>query len=136
MKIYTSYYSKVSDLRQNEIEPVCISAGAPDFFKGLTYRKLAPRKDMLYGKMTDAEYRVAYAEILSKLEPQKVVQELTEIADGKNIALCCYEGTKKLETSFCHRQIVAKWLWDTLKIEVEEFDTKRHGLMKQQNLFD
>ena len=51
-----------------------------------------------------------YNETLSKLDPQKVYNDL----DGK--ILLCHEPSGE----FCHRRLVARWLEDSLNVKVPE----------------
>lgn len=78
------------------------------------YRKLAPTHGMLdrYRLTHDEEsYTVEYYDkILSKLDPNEVYKCL------KDKVLLCWEGKGK----FCHRHLVAKWLKDTIDVEVTE----------------
>ena len=42
--IYTSYFAKLNKL-PNNIIPISICGKAPDWYKGLQYKKLAPKYD-------------------------------------------------------------------------------------------
>ena len=42
--IYTSYFAKLKSLPDN-IAPISICGKAPDWYKGLQYKKLAPKYD-------------------------------------------------------------------------------------------
>lgn len=42
--VYTSYFAKLKSLPDN-IVPISICAKAPDWYKGLQYKKLAPKYD-------------------------------------------------------------------------------------------
>lgn len=108
--IFTSNYSK------NGTNPLaCSIAGwPPKFYVGRQYKKLAPKFWFFqkYKQDHDEEdyIRNYYSEVLSKLDPKKVFEEL----DGS--ILLCYEK----ETDFCHRFLVASWLEFNLGIEVKE----------------
>lgn len=108
--IYTSNFSK----NGNNENAVAICGKSPAFFKGMEYKKLAPKYWFFkkYKEDHDEEFYIKhyYLEVLSKLDPQKVYEEL----DGK--ILLCYEK----ETDFCHRFLVADWLEQKLGIKVEE----------------
>jgi uncharacterized protein YeaO (DUF488 family) len=59
-------------------------------------------------------------EILSKLSPFKVYEELSDMLNRNNkhnLALLCYEKP----SDPCHRRIVAEWLEDGNNIPVPEF---------------
>lgn len=98
---------------------VSIAARAPNWYKGREYKKLAPRYWLLmkYKEDRDKKFYTAYyyEEILNKLDPQKVFDEL-----GKDAILLCWEKSG----TFCHRHIVADWLSQKLGIQIQEI---KHG---------
>ena len=47
--IYTSYYAKINTL-PNDIEPIAISIGVPNWYTGKTYKKLAKKLILLNEK--------------------------------------------------------------------------------------
>ena len=105
----TSYFAKYK-----HPDGVCIAIGAPADFIGEYYPALFPHWSFLSKYFKDGneeEYtREYYAKVLSKLDPEKVY------ADLKGKTILCWEGPGK----FCHRHIVAKWLKDSLGIDVKE----------------
>lgn len=107
--IYTSYFANLKKLPDNII-PIAISTSVPNSIDILRYKKLAPTYNILnnYKKTNDVElYVKEYTEqILNKLNPQDVINELYSLSNGKDIALICYEKYDK----FCHRFVVAEWL--------------------------
>ena len=109
--IYTSYFAKQKSLPENII-PISICAKTPEWYKGLTYKKLAPSYEILmkYKRDGDKEsYIKNYREqVLNKLDPEKVVYELLLTTAGakKDVCLLCYEKS----ADFCHRHLVAEWL--------------------------
>ena len=136
MKIYTSYFARAGQLKRNGIEPICIAVGTPKYFTGCSYKRLAPRRDMLY--MNEQMYRREFANIMAKLNPQQVLIDLKRLAGRVgNVALCCYEKP----SDFCHRHLVAEWLNQSLGIEVVEYEaeqaakTKNEKQATQQSLF-
>jgi hypothetical protein len=121
MRIYTSYYSRLADLQAATILPVRISIGAPRFVKSgvlIPYLNFAPRKEML--KMNEKDYRQEFAKILSNLDFDKVIADLSKIANGRDIALLCFEK----EGDFCHRHLVAEWLTKN-GFEVKEWQKQK-----------
>jgi len=100
---------------------VSISLYPPRGWTGRRYKALAPTRQML--KMTNGEYRAAYQEILDRLDPRKVYQEL-----GEDAILLCWEKPGE----FCHRRLVAEWLERELGVEVPEYaEPEKHpGLFK------
>ncbi len=109
--IYTSYFAKLKSLPDNII-PISICGKAPDWYKGLQYKKLAPKYDffMKWKENHDNEYYIKCfnEQVLDKLNVEDVVSELVDLHSGIDIALICYEKP----TDFCHRHLVAKWLND------------------------
>ena len=115
--IYTSYFSSK---KYNPEDGVSITRWSP-FWKGYTFKDLAPSTDLLKWwkslpeeaqKCQDCQqiyFQVYKQETLSKLDPHKVAALL----DGK--VLLCYEKSE----DFCHRHIVAAWL-QHYGYEVEE----------------
>lgn len=121
--IYTSYFAKLKSLPDNVI-PISICGKAPDWYKGLQYKKLAPKYDffMKWKENHDNDYYVKCfnEQVLDKLNAEQVVKELDNLllnqtvtidynGDPKEvprIALICYEKP----SDFCHRHLVADWL--------------------------
>ena len=107
--IYTSYFAKVNKLPDN-IVPISISAKPPRGYKGLQYKKLAPTYQILmdWKETGDTEtYIEEYDDnVLSNFKPVKIVTELIQMSEGKDIALICFEKPD----DFCHRHLVAEWL--------------------------
>lgn len=118
--IYTSYFAKLRKIPDNII-PIAICAKVPEWYKGLQYKKLAPKYEFFskWKQNNDNEEFVkCYKEqVLDKLDVDNVVKELdymmldeTNTIDSKvdeicHIALICYEKP----SDFCHRHIVAEW---------------------------
>ena len=111
--IYTSYFAKLKSLPENII-PISICGKAPDWYKGLQYKKLAPKYDffMKWKEDHDNDYYIKCfnARVLSNLEASTTVLDLIELAyndnDRGDICLICYEKPN----DFCHRHLVADWL--------------------------
>ena len=111
--IYTTYFAKLKSLPK-DIIPISICGKAPDGYKGLEYKKLAPKYDffMKWKENHDNDYYIkCYNEqVLSKLNPKQVFVDLIEMTPRDitfpKIALVCYEKSE----DFCHRHLVAKWL--------------------------
>ena len=108
----TSYFAKYKG-----DNGVSIALYTPKWFKGRTYKKLAPTSKLLFDyknkKISDIEYIEIYKrDVLKKLNPKQVYEEL-----GKDSVLLCFEKVG----SFCHRHIVALWLEEELGIAIEEY---------------
>jgi hypothetical protein len=109
--MFTSYYAR----NAKNPNAVSIAGKCPDFFNGREYKKLAPKFwfFMKYKNDGDKDFYTEqyYKEVLSRLDPKQVYEEL-----GENAVLLCYERPN----SFCHRHIVADWLEKELGIKVKE----------------
>lgn len=112
--IYTSYFAKLKSLPDNII-PISICGKAPDWYKGLQYKKLAPKYDffMEWKKNHDNDYYIKCfnEQVLDKLNVLTVIRNLIDLTisagqANKNICLICYEKP----SDFCHRHLVAEWL--------------------------
>ncbi len=107
--VYTTYFAKLNKLPAN-IVPIAICGKAPAGYKGLQYKKLAPKYDffMEWKRTHDNAFYVEHfeAEVLSQLNASEVFAELSALANGKTFALVCYERPD----AFCHRHLVADWL--------------------------
>ena len=113
--IYTSYFAKLKELENHNIIPISICGKAPDWYKGLQYKKLAPKYGffMEWKKNHDNDYYIEHfqKEVLDELDATEVVLDFSRLDYGFNvgendIALICYEKP----SDFCHRHLVAEWL--------------------------
>lgn len=113
--IYTSYFAKLKELENHNIIPISICGKAPDWYKGLQYKKLAPKYGFFveWKKNHDNDYYIKHfqSEVLDGLNATEVILDFSKMDYGFNvgendIALICYE--KPLD--FCHRHLVAEWL--------------------------
>jgi len=107
----TSYYSKSA----THPNAVSIAGKAPEWYKGREYKTLAPKYWFFakYKEDHDEDFYVDayYEEVLSKLDPKTVYDEL-----GEDAVIMCWESSEK----FCHRHIVADWLEQQLGIKIKE----------------
>lgn len=108
----TSYFSRAG----KHPDAVAICRGIPKWYTGKTYQDLAPSWGLV--KETDmVVYEQKYmSEVLAKLDPQKVLDDL--MAMSQNPILLCYEKPE----DYCHRHLVAKWLRESLGVEVIELE--------------
>ena len=111
----TSYFSKYRG--ENGVS---IARKTPKGFKGVIYTPLFPPSGALYdyksGNLTkEAVENIYIEEVLEKLDPYKIIKDL-----GENAVLLCYEKSE----DFCHRHIVAKWIYDKTGIIIPEYDYK------------
>lgn len=107
--IYTSYFAKLKSLPQ-DIIPISICAKAPEWYKGVQYKKLAPKYGffMKWKQNHDNEFYIEHfqKEVLDTLDVKTVIYELYKLSKSKDIALICYEKP----SDFCHRHLVHEWL--------------------------
>lgn len=104
--IYTSYYKNLVNLPDNLV-PIGISRQIPEWYKGVTYQKVAPSYELLkmYHRTNNSEmYTKKYLEELSRLDLNQVANDLNKY--GSSIVLLCYEVPNK----FCHRHILSNEL--------------------------
>ena len=107
--IYTTYFSNLRNLPKS-IVPVSIAGKAPEWYKGLEYKKLAPKYQFfkIWKETKDNSYYIKCfrQQVLEALNVDNVIDELMSITGSDDFALVCYEKP----TDFCHRHIVAEWL--------------------------
>jgi uncharacterized protein YeaO (DUF488 family) len=107
--LYTSYFAKIKKLPKN-IVTISICGKAPDSYKGVQYKKLAPKYDffMKYKQDHDEGYYLEHFwnEVLNPLSVREIVDQLYNLSGGKDIVMLCYEKPDE----FCHRHIVSEWL--------------------------
>ena len=107
--IYTGRFSEVKKYEQAGFIPVSIAGYAPDYYKGIEFKTLAPKyswwKQWHDHHLSDDWYKERYQEtVLDRLNPKIIANRLKSFGD--NVVLLCYEKTGE----FCHRQLVADWL--------------------------
>lgn len=133
MNIYTSYFAKGKTLKANKVMMIGITLYPPTNIKCPNMPSLAPTHSILYDKYkTDERYTHRYlSEVLSKLDPEKVLSDIRTISHGQDVALCCYEKPE----DFCHRHILAKWLTDNTGVTIEEYGVSKNKPAVEQSLF-
>jgi uncharacterized protein YeaO (DUF488 family) len=123
--IYTSYFAFIPKLPDNILK-ISVSLYTPQWAQiDGGFPCLNPTEQLLReaksGTVPLEEAMGKYCrEILGKLSPIKVYEELVEMLKKSNkryLALLCYE--KPAET--CHRRSIAKWLEDGNGISVPEY---------------
>jgi hypothetical protein len=114
MNLYTSYFDNPKPVPY----PVAISLDVPSGFRGRRYSKLAPTPDLedAYKRkdINEDRYVDLFLELLQsrRLTPDNVIQDLPY-----SCTLMC----KEKPYQFCHRHIVAKWIYEGTGIEVVEY---------------
>lgn len=123
--IYTSYFAKSRKLTQHNIVQIGIALYPPSWFVGESIKELAPTQK-LYNRfnrgISIGQYEKLFYNQLLKLDKDKILQKIKEIAGDQNSALLCFEKNDK----FCHRHIVGEWLgineWKESKMQEEMFE--------------
>lgn len=110
---------------------ISIARRPPHGWHGGIYMALAPPEWLVDERKTLSEddyTRLYYKHVLSRLNPKTVYQEL-----GEDAVLLCYESPG----DFCHRRIVADWLFVALGHEIPEIGKKKGDAISpdQQTLF-
>jgi uncharacterized protein (DUF488 family) len=95
---------------------VAICIYPPLDWSGAKFPALEPSRKLFFERkaehITQEEYEKGYrGEILSQLDPKNIYDQL------KDQVILCWEAPGK----FCHRRIVAKWIFENLGIEVPEW---------------
>jgi hypothetical protein len=99
----TTYFARAKNLDPS-LNLVSIARRTPPGFPGRVFLELAPPEELLWRTKESGDfqaYTLEFNEMLSKLDPNKVAEEL-----GEDAIIVCYEG----EGKFCHRHLVAMWL--------------------------
>lgn len=136
--IYTTYFAQLKNLPDNII-PISICGKAPDWYKGIQYKKLAPKWAFFqqWKINHDNNYYIEHfeSEVLQQLNASDVITELqvrlpenikfnldTPLFKNKDwhVALVCYEKPG----DFCHRHLVADWLCKN-GIECKEWENSK-----------
>ena len=115
--MYTSYYGMRRYFPdKSKLVSISTDGGRAKRFKGRTFPALAPPSNLLsfYHKHKNQEFyaKTFQEKILDKMCAYDIAQEL-----GDGTILLCYEKPNE----FCHRHIVADWLRQHGRIEIEEF---------------
>lgn len=132
MKVYTSYFGNLNKLGKAGIVPISIARYSPRWYNGPRYIEVSPTSYMLSSACSHEEYLQKYNEILSRLNPVKVLEDVKKISGGRDVALCCYEKPG----DFCHRHLLAEWLTKN-GYEVKEWEPEEKKEQTQQlSLFD
>jgi len=126
--IATGNFSNLEKYKKAGYIPVSIARYPIKNYTGVTFTKLAPTHDML--SMNEDDYRKKYTQILSRIDKMDVLNELNKL--GSKIVLLCYER----EGEFCHRKLVAEWLFEVAGeiIELGNMQRKQKYTQTQEEL--
>jgi hypothetical protein len=133
MKIYTSYFGNLKEIKKQGLTPIGIAIFPPRFYSGISYKKLAPEAKMIH--WPEKQYTPVFNQMLSKLNPSLVLEELKSTSKDQDIVLLCYEKPG----DFCHRRLVAEWLKKHIAQEIPELSKKENLLFdisKQKKTFE
>ncbi|MDR0580633.1 MAG: DUF488 domain-containing protein [Holosporaceae bacterium] len=123
--IYTSYFAFIPKLPGNMLK-ISVSLYTPQWARiDGCFPYLNPTEQLLReaksGAVSPEKAMGKYcSEILGKLSPTKVYEELIEMQKGSNrehLALLCYEKPGEI----CHRRFIARWLEEGNGISVPEY---------------
>ena len=114
--MYTGYFAKLKYYEEQDLTPTAICGGIPDWYKGLWYKKLAPKWSFFNEWKNgtehkgDNEYYIQHfnEEVLKNINPLEIEKELKTLAKRRTsdkIILLCYEKPG----DFCHRHLVSDW---------------------------
>lgn len=115
----TTYFANVRNVLPHYV-PISICGKAPGGWKGLEYKRLAP-KWWFFREWKENHDDGFYVnnfkkEVLDTLNPHDVWKDLRNMSDGSPFALVCYEKPNK----FCHRHLVSEWFRNA-GYEIREF---------------
>ncbi len=106
---------------------ISISRSAPRGRRGfLRYAALCPGiwfRDPMPDELWAARYK---REILARLDPAKVVEDIADLAGGRPAVLMCWEPPPP-NRAWCHRALVSLWLQERLGLDVPEIDHEHLG---------
>lgn len=123
-KIVTS--SWFTPLPQNHVR-IGISRGVPRGTPKGYRRYTALNPGPWFSSVSVEEYIRRYNdEVLHKLDPQRVVDDLTALSAGGTPTLLCFEKPAP-GPDWCHRGLVSLWLLQTLGLQVFELGQEHHG---------
>ena len=125
MKIYTGYFAQLKKYDAKNMFPVSIARFSPKWYEGFNEIALSPSVDLLNAyknkQITEVQYKERY---IAELDSHKdIVQMVFEtlnkiVGENQDLILLCYEKP----SDFCHRHILAEYLYDKFNLEVEEYN--------------
>lgn len=124
--IYTASFNQLRKL--DNYCQLAVSSGIPNWYKGGRYKKLAPSFQLVCllkasqqqaGGLTKEDIErfsaTYYEEVLSKLDPKKVYEDLCSIAGNNPIVLLSHEAADEYSVRF----VIKAW-FENAGIECEE----------------
>lgn len=99
------------------------------------YKPLAPSWDIIKNSANQSEYRPRYfGEILAHLDPEQVLADIIEKAQGHAPVLMCFEVTPLTDSNFCHRTMAGEWLHRHTGVNVVEWSGAQELNLRQHKL--
>jgi hypothetical protein len=117
MRLYTGFFGNRKLAADATVRPISIAASCPRWFKGPSYRALAPE----WSWMGSEDYLALYTGRLAGLDLAAVVADLHRLAGGRNPVACCWCSPRH----FCHRRVFAQFLEEKLGLVVAEYGFAR-----------
>lgn len=118
MRIYTSYFGRLTMLDNRRIWPISIARWPPKWYDRAEMKTVAPTAYMVKGDITREQYVKMYKDILSRLRVEDVIADINRLSFGHDVALLCWEKPE----DFCHRHLLADWILNESGVLVEEFE--------------
>jgi hypothetical protein len=124
-RIFTSCGS--SNIDEAQFCRIGISRSTPRGQKGFRrYPKLNPGP-WFRSIPDEREWAERYREeILAPLDAQQTIDELLAMAESRSPVLLCWEPSEPGD-DYCHRGLVAAWLWQQAKVKVCELGFESEG---------
>lgn len=125
MDIFTSNFASARRFDPARYCLVSIAQFAPQGWDGLCAPAFAPSASLLksykQGGCSESTYSIHYCEMLDSINVRNVFVFLSRYAKGRDIVLLCYEKAG----SFCHRRLLASWVWHHYGYYIKEFSFDR-----------
>ncbi len=127
MKIFTGYFAKGKNYKENGLFTISVSKGKPKFFNpDHSYSPFMPTWEMVKMYCSESEYFLSNLRTLNAKEVQK---HFETISKGKDIVLLCYEKNPKE----CHRSYISNW-FKRNGIECNEYELQSNEKIKDPQL--
>lgn len=126
--MYTGYFAKLKYYEEQGLVPIAICGGIPNWYKGLWYKKLAPKWSFFNEWKNgtehkgDNKYYIQHfnEEVLKNKNPSEIEKELKTLSKRRTsdkVILLCYEKPD----DFCHRHLVSDW-FNQNGVSCQEFE--------------
>lgn len=120
IQIFTSYFAKAKHLDSSKFLVVSISRYSPRGFAGVECKAFAPSRHLLASYkagLSEECYVERYRDEMSLVRDLRgEFAQLAKCAAGRDIVLCCFEGSN----SFCHRHILSDIVFESFGYRIQE----------------